>query len=263
MSPAPQPQRLTSDRLRGARALSDRFLAGGRRRADRDALVERFLPLARSLASRCASRGEPFEDVFQVACLGLLNAIDRYDPSRATAFSSFAVPTIVGEIKRHHRTRRRWPVHMPRDLEERTFAVARASEALERELERKPSVAEVADRMGLDDEAVLEALHARHARLARSLEALRSESEEDWDAVGTCDAGFEQAEHRATLGSLMVTLTSDERVLVELRFGHGLSHRQIGDQVGLSHMQTWRMLQHAIGKLRASAELEPPVSAAA
>jgi RNA polymerase sigma-B factor len=153
-------------RVREDRALFKR-LADQRDPVDREMLVERFLPLARSLAARYARPGEPFDDIFQVACIGLVNAIDRFDLSRGRAFSSFAVPTIVGEIKRYYRDKT-WSVNVPRDLQDRVLAVGGAVRELESELARKPTVAELADRLSLTDEDILEALHANQ-RSPRSL----------------------------------------------------------------------------------------------
>ena len=131
---------------------------------DREILVERFLPLARSLAARYVRPNEPFDDIFQVACLGLVNAIDRFDLSRDRAFSSFAVPTIVGEIKRYYRDKT-WAVRVPRDLQDLVLAVDRAARDLEGQLGREPTVAELAETLTVSDEEVLEALHAGHRSL--------------------------------------------------------------------------------------------------
>jgi len=142
------------DRLREERALFARYL-DGRARVDREDLVERFLPLAHSLARRYERPSEPFDDIFQVACLGLIKAIDRFDPSRDVSSSSYAIPTILGEIKRYYRDHS-WTVRMPRELKDRSLLVARNLSELSSELGRQPSVAELARACGLEDEQVLE-----------------------------------------------------------------------------------------------------------
>jgi RNA polymerase sigma-B factor len=223
--------------------------------ADRDALIERFLPLARSLASRFNARGDAFDDVFQVACVGLVKAIDRYDADRGGAFSSFAVPTIAGEIKRHFRDRT-WTLHVPRDLKERTLKVGGAIETLESELGRKPTVAELAARLQAGVEEVLDALQATHAKRARSLDApaLGGSAEDEGLALGATlgveEAGFAHVERSETLRRLMVALTDRERAVVWLRFEEDLTQQEIGDRIGVSQMQVSRILREATDKLR-------------
>jgi RNA polymerase sigma-B factor len=220
---------------------------------DRDLLVERFMPLARSLASRYLRRDEPFDDIFQVACLGLLKAIDGFDVSRGRAFSSYAVPTIVGEIKRHYRDRT-WVVHVPRDLQDLTLAVDRTLQQLERELLRKPTVAEIADKLHVSDEDVLEALQASRAHRVGSLDAPVRDEEEPASTVGEhigmSEPGFALAESRAMLGRLMTVLSARDRLVLRLRYEHDLTQEQIGQRVGISQMQVSRVLRQCIVKLR-------------
>jgi RNA polymerase sigma-B factor len=227
---------------------------------DRDLLVERFMPLARSLASRYLRRDEPFDDIFQVACLGLLKAIDGFDVSRGRAFSSYAVPTIVGEIKRHYRDRT-WVVHVPRDLQDLTLAVDRTLQQLERELLRKPTVTEIADKLHVSDEDVLEALQASRAHRVGSLDAPVRDEEDPASTVGehigTVEPGFAQAEHRAMLGRLMTALSARDRLVLRLRYEHDLTQEQIGQRVGISQMQVSRVLRQCIVKLRGVAEQSP------
>jgi RNA polymerase sigma-B factor len=224
---------------------------------DRDLLVERFMPLARSLASRYLRRDEPFDDVFQVACLGLLKAIDGFDVSRSRAFSSYAVPTIVGEIKRHYRDRT-WVVHVPRDLQDLTLAVDRTLQQLERELLRKPTVTEIADKLHVSDEDVLEALQASRAHRVGSLDAPVRDEEEPastvGERIGTAEPGFALAESRAMLGRLMTVLSARDRLVLRLRYEHDLTQEQIGQRVGISQMQVSRVLRQCIVKLRSVAE---------
>jgi RNA polymerase sigma-B factor len=241
-------------RLNVDRELFTRF-ANGRKPVDRDVLVERFLPLARSLAARFVSRGDGFEDVFQVACVGLVKAIDRYDVDRGGAFSSFAVPTIAGEIKRYYRDRT-WTVHVPRDLKDLTLKVGKAAEALERELGRKPTVPQLAGRLGVSVEEVLEALQATHAKRAKSLDAPPpgGDGEDDRTTIGATlggeEAGFAHVERRETLRHLMIVLTARERLVVWLRFEQDLTQQEIGERIGVSQMQISRILREATRKLR-------------
>jgi RNA polymerase sigma-B factor len=227
---------------------------------DRDLLVERFMPLARSLASRYLRRDEPFDDIFQVACLGLLKAIDGFDVSRGRAFSSYAVPTIVGEIKRHYRDRT-WVVHVPRDLQDLTLSVDRTLQQLERELLRKPTVTEIADKLHVTDEDVLEALQASRAHGVGSLDAPVRDEEDPastlGEQIGTPEPGFARAEQRAVLGRLMTVLSARDRLVLLLRYEQDLTQEQIGQRVGISQMQVSRVLRQCIVKLRGVAERPP------
>jgi RNA polymerase sigma-B factor len=226
--------------------------------ARRAELIERFLPLARQLARRYQRAEEPLDDLIQVASLGLVKAIDRFDPAREIAFSSFAVPTILGEIKRHFRDRT-WSVRVPRDLQELTLKVDRAVTSLSHDLHRAPSVGEIAEQTGSTEEDVLEALEASGAYRATSLSAPRG-SEEDTtvtlgDTLGHDDAGFELAEHRATLDRLLSTISPREREVLRLRFEEDLTQAEIGEQVGVSQMQVSRLIRQAVSRLRAAAQV--------
>ena len=239
-------------RLREDRELFERYL-DRHDPVDRELLVERFMPLARSLAGRYLRHGEAFDDIFQVACLGLVKAIDGFDIDRGRAFSSYAVPTIAGEIKRYYRDRT-WTVHVPRDLQELTLAVDHTIAGLERDLARKPTVAEIAQRMGISDEDVLEALEARHAHRAGSLDAPRREDDDGGvtvgDAIGVAEDGYEQAEQRVMLRSLMTGLSPRDRLVVRLRFERDMTQQEIGEHVGLSQMQVSRILRRCVARLR-------------
>ncbi len=224
----------------------------------RDELIERFLPLARQLARRYQRAEEPLDDLVQVASLGLVKAVDRFDPSRDIAFSSFAVPTILGEIKRHFRDRT-WSVRVPRDLQELTLKVDRAVTSLSHDLHRAPSVAEIAGEISSTEEDVLEALEASGAYRATSLSSPRG-SEEDstatlGDTLGHDDSGFELAEHRATLDRLLATISPREREVLRLRFEEDLTQAEIGERVGVSQMQVSRLIRQAVGRLRAAAQV--------
>jgi RNA polymerase sigma-B factor len=245
---------------RAARAREDRRLLIRLHRhgdtAARDALVERFLPLARQLARRYQHGGEQLDDLVQVASLGLLKAIDRFDPARETAFSSFAVPTILGELKRHFRDKG-WSVRVPRDLQELTVRVDRVTEQLARELGRAPTLAEVAERTGHSEEQVLEAREAAGAYRAVSLDRPRDDDEEGEGSVGaamgTEDPGFGEAEDAATVQRLMRVLSEREREVLRLRFAEDLTQSEIGARVGVSQMHVSRLIRQAISQLRAEA----------
>jgi RNA polymerase sigma-B factor len=222
----------------------------------RAVLVERYLPLARSIARRYARGAEPLDDLVQVASLGLLKALDRFDPDRGVAFSSFAVPTIAGELRRYFRDRT-WAVRPPRDLQERALAVEKASEELTNRLGRSPTVRQIGQALELPDEDVLEAMQAMRAGTATSLSVPRG-TDEDGDhtlesTIGVEEDGFELAEHRALVQQLAGTLTPRERRVVELRFNEDLTQEEIGKQIGVSQMQVSRVLRQALEKLEAEA----------
>jgi RNA polymerase sigma-B factor len=247
---------------RAARAEEDRrLLLRYHREGDavaREALVARFLPLARQLARRYQRGGEQLDDLVQVASLGLLKAIDRFDPARETAFSSFAVPTILGEIKRHFRDKG-WAVRVPRDLQELSVKVDRVADEMARELGRAPTPAEIAQRTGSSLEQVLEARAASSAYRAVSLDRPRTDDEEDGDsyadAVGADDPGYHVAEAAATVDRLMQVLTDREREVLRLRFEEDLTQSEIGTRVGVSQMHVSRLIRQSIARLRDEAEL--------
>src|ERR687885_301300 len=224
---------------------------------DRGLLVEGFLPLARQLARRYERPEEPFDDLFQVACLGLVKAIDRFDLSRDVAFSSYAVPTILGEIKRYFRDRT-WSVRVPRDLQELALRVDRKVSELSTDLRRQPTVSEIAEAVGIEEEDVLEALEASGAYRATSLSTPRGNEDEAGetlgDTVGTSEEGFGLAESRATLEQLMRAVTPREREVLRLRFEEDLTQAEIGERIGVSQMQVSRIIRQSLARLRAIAE---------
>jgi RNA polymerase sigma-B factor len=249
---------LDSDQLLFARA------RGGDARA-RELLAERYLPLARRLARRYQRSEEPLDDLVQVASLGLLKAIDRFDTGRDVAFSSFAVPTILGEIKRHFRDRT-WSVRVPRDLQELALRVDRVAAELSLDKRRAPTVAELGEALDASEEQVLEALRAAGAYHAGSLDAPRpGRAEADvvgesvGDALGDEEHGFERAEERATLGPLLAHISTRERLVLTLRFGEDLTQAEIGERIGVSQMQVSRLIRQALTRLRAGL-VEPPSS---
>jgi RNA polymerase sigma-B factor len=244
-------------RSRMDRTLFARHDAGDPRA--REQLIRRFLPLARSLARRYDHSGEPLEDLVQVASLALVKAVDRYEPARGCAFSSFAVPTIVGELKRHFRDRG-WAVRPPRDLQELTLRVDHAAERLTRELDRTPTVSELAAAIGSADELVLEALQARGGRSAVSLHAPAYGQDEQsalQDMLGSSDDGYARAEARVLLDGLLAGVSPRAREVLRLRFEQDLSQAEIGALVGVSQMQISRIIRQALQCLREAAELRP------
>ena len=255
---------VTDDHRNGAdrlgRALEERRLFARLRecgdQAARDALVERFLPLATGLARRYHRGGESLEDLVQVASVGLLKAVDRFDPARGIAFSSFAVPTIAGELKRHYRDKG-WSVRMPRDLQELALRVDRAADRLTHELGRVPTASEIADDVGVSTEQVIEAREAASACRADSLDRPWSDDQDGPRVLDTLcgdEPGYRRAEHAATVESLMSALSERGREILRLRFAEDLTQSEIGDRVGLSQMHISRLLRQAIARLREAAE---------
>ena len=233
------------------------WIDDGDRRA-RAQLIERFLPLARSLARRYERRSEPLEDLVQVASVALVKAIDRYDPARGYAFSSFAVPTIAGELKRHFRDQT-WMVRPPRGIQEVTLRVEGALARLSQQLDRAPTTAELAEAVGVSDEMVLEAMQARSARGALSLHAPQGEPGEAMclqDTLGADDPDLERAETRAQLDRLMTEVPPRAREMLRMRFEEDMTQAEIGAAIGISQMQVSRILRQTIAKLREVAEEE-------
>jgi RNA polymerase sigma-B factor len=251
-----------STRAREDRRLLERYHRDGDPAA-RAALVDRFLPLARQLARRYQRGGEPLDDLVQVASLGLLKAIDRFDPERTTAFSSFAVPTILGELKRHFRDRG-WSVRVPRDLQEMAVRVDRVTDTMARQRGRAPTPTEIAEEIGTTTERVLEAREAAGAYRAISLDRPRDEDEEGdgmTETFGVEDPGFRLAEDSATVERLMTVLTDREREVLRLRFAEDLTQSEIGARVGVSQMHVSRLIRQAVARLRdAAAEDERDVA---
>ena len=233
------------------RRLFRAYLEGGDLGA-RERLVERFLPLARQLARRYGSAGEPIDDLIQVASLGLVKAIDRYELDRGTAFSSFAVPTILGEIKRHFRDTG-WTVRVPRAIQERRMKVNRAIPVLTGKLGRSPTTAEIAEHIAASSEEVLEAMEAAVAYEPVSLDTSPGTGEEDetWaQSVGSEDPGYELVEHSATLAPAMRQLPERERMILQMRFVQDMTQSQIAERIGISQMHVSRLIRKALEVVR-------------
>ena len=232
------------------RALLRRWHEDGDRAA-REEVAELLLPLARSLARRYAGRGEPLEDLEQVASLGLLKAIDRFDVTRDVRFATFAVPTIAGELKRHFRDRG-WMLRVPREIQELSARVTRCRDALMREHGRSPTVAEVAAALGESTERILDALRAADAYRMMSLDepVLGGDGGGVLDAVGGEDLGFVRAEERAMLQTGLEVLAPREREILMLRYVDGMTQREIARAVGVSQMHVSRLIRRSVDSMR-------------
>jgi RNA polymerase sigma-B factor len=218
----------------------------------REALVERYLPLVRHLARRYGQTSEPLEDLVQVGAIGLLGAIDRYDPDCGTAFSSFAVPTILGEIRRHFRDRT-WSVRVPRSLKEFAAEARDAATEFERRTGRAPTAAELAEALDTDVERLLEARLAAAAQYPDSLDRPAAGADDDAptmaDRIGAEDRALDEAEGGVSMELITRCLGVRDRELVRLRFEEDLTQRDIAERVGLSQMHVSRLLRDALGVL--------------
>ena len=222
----------------------------------REELVKRFLPFARKLALRYIHSREPLDDLVQVASVGLLNAIERFEPGRGKKFTSFAAPTIVGELKRHFRDKG-WSVHVPRDLQERALAVSRHTERLSALNGRSPTLDELSEALACSVEQVMEAIDAAHNYHPASLDAPIATDGEDRSALaetlGDEDIGFELAEQRQALATSWATLSELEREVLGLRLVGELTQREISQRIGCSQMHVSRLLRRSMIRLGAEA----------
>jgi RNA polymerase sigma-B factor len=221
----------------------------------KEELVHRFLPLARSLALRYRATPEPLEDLIQVASLGLVKALDGFDPERGKGFNAYAAPTILGELRRHFRDRV-WEVRLPRGLQERTMAVSEAAGELSDEQGHTPTVSQIAERLNLDDEEVSEALQADQARRTLSLEVPRSRedigSTTILETLGETEPGYDAVE--AQLAAEDAPLDEREHRVLRLRFEQDLNQYEIGRRLGVSQMQVSRIMRTALGKILAAVQ---------
>lgn len=221
------------------------------RAALRDQAIEAWLPMAGRLARRYANKGETRDDLRQTASIGLIKAIDRFDPNRGSDFVSFAIPTILGELKRHFRDRA-WSVRIPRRLQELHLAVVEASAELGQRLGRAPTVTDLAERLNVTDEAILEAMESAHAYRSVSLSAPLRDGDDLQlgDMFGSEEDGYHLAELRASLPPAMASLTERERRIILLRFYGNMTQTGIAEKVGISQMHVSRLLAGALAKLR-------------
>jgi len=228
-------------------------LVDARRSGDpgaRDALIEEFMPLAGRLASRFRRSNDAREDLVQVACLGLVKAVDRFDPERGAKFASFAVPTILGELRRHLRDRT-WRLRVPRKLQNLILALGPVTEALSGELHRAPTVAELAKAMLVSPEEILEARQAADTLLARSLDepAYGEGNEPLVETLGGVDREMGRAEDGIVLDGWLAELPQRQREIMRLRFNEDLSQREIAERSGISQMHVSRLLRRSLEDL--------------
>jgi RNA polymerase sigma-B factor len=215
--------------------------------SEREQVVRHHLPLARSLARRYWHSGEPMEDLEQVACIGLLNAVDRFDPDLGTRFSSFAVPTILGELRQHFRDHT-WAFRPPRRLQELSVRIEHARDDLVPSLGRQPTLAELSDQLCAAQEVVLQALEIAVARDTISLDGSWSA-----DGEGRDDNGYARADDRAELVSLLRALSRQDAEIVLLRFHDELTQDAIARRVGVSQMHVSRVLRRSLARMRDAA----------
>lgn len=221
--------------------------------AIREELVQRHITFAKRLALRYRGASESFDDLLQVASLGLLNAIDRFDPERGIPFTAFASPTILGELKRHFRDRV-WTVRVPRGLHDQMAQVDKAVAELTEKLQRSPSVGEIAERLELEQTDVLEVMEASHNRRPLSLDRPAGGDDPDEatpaDWIGNEDAGYELVEGRVALDAALPYLDERERLVLRLRFAEDMTQSQIAEQIGHSQMHVSRILRRALTRIR-------------
>jgi RNA polymerase sigma-B factor len=220
----------------------------------RERLIEQYLPLVRSLARRYSYRGEQLEDLVQVGCIGLIKAIDRFDVDRGVELTTYATPNIIGEIKRHFRDKG-WSVRVPRGLQELNVRLSHLVEDLTVQLERSPTIAELAKAAGVEEEEVLEALESGQAYATLSLSAPTGGGEEGSDldpleSLGELEHEYVVSEDRAVLAPGLRVLDERERRILHLRFFEGLTQSQIAQQVGISQMHVSRLIRRALDKIR-------------
>jgi RNA polymerase sigma-B factor len=224
----------------------------------RDQLIEAHLGLAEYLARRFSNRGEPMDDLVQVASVGLVKAVDRFDPERAVEFSTYATHTIVGELKRHFRDKG-WAVRAPRRMQELYLRLGKLVSAMSQEMGRSPTIPELAAEAQVSEEEVLEALEAGQAYRFTSLDA-PAPGDEDSESLashlGEEDPELVDAEHRAALSPLIAKLPQREQTILHLRFFEGLTQSEIAAQLGISQMHVSRLLARSLAQLRAASDEE-------
>jgi RNA polymerase sigma-B factor len=240
--------------------LFERLRRNGSSRA-REELVSRFLPLARRLAARYHGAGEPFDDLLQVASLGLVKAIDRFDPTRGVAFSTFAVPTISGELKRHFRDNS-WAVHVPRGTRDRALKVHATIKEISEQTGERPPSDELAERLSMSERQVDDAIGALGAFDAISLDgpaygASEPDVQSRGETLGVIDGHFELAEDRATLQQAMKQIPTRDRRVLQMRFLEDRTQSDIAAHIGVSQMQVSRILRRALERLRHAIEARP------
>ncbi len=229
-------------------------LSDAERATVRDELVKLHLPLVEHFARRFLNRGEPFDDLLQVGTIGLIKAIDRFDTDRGVEFSTYATPTILGEIKRHFRDRG-WAIRVPRRLQELRITITAATADLTQHLGRSPTVRELAAKVGVSEEEILEGLESANAYSTLSLDAPDNGGDEGGamsmiDVIGAEDAALEHVENRETIKPLLEALEPREKLILTLRFFKGMTQSQIASEIGISQMHVSRLLARTLAQLR-------------
>ena len=248
---------MTAGGPRTDRDLLRRYHEGGDLEA-RQELIERYLPLVRSLARRYANRGEQLDDLVQVGSIGLIKAIDRFDVDRGVELTTYATPNIIGEIKRHFRDKG-WSVRVPRGLQELNVKLSKLIEEQTVQLGRSPTVPELAKAAGVEEEEVLEALESGRAYSSLSLSTGGGGDDDDMDpleSLGTEEHQYEVSEDRAVLAPGFRVLDERERKILHLRFFEGLTQSQIAQQVGISQMHVSRLIRRSLEKIREEIAVE-------
>ena len=258
-APAPPTTVFSRDR-EDARAMLGQLQAladdDPRRAALRDHLVEMHLPLVEHLARRFRNRGEPLDDLVQVATIGLIKSVDRFDTERGVEFSTYATPTIVGEIKRHFRDRG-WAVRVPRRLQELRLQLTSATSELSQLHGRSPTVAELAAHLKLSEEEILEGLESANAYSTLSLDVPEQGDDDSpavVDSLGSEDEALEGVEYRESLKPLLERLPAREKKILLLRFFKNMTQSQIAQEIGVSQMHVSRLLNRTLVQLRTSLE---------
>ena len=254
---------VTETRLRSAElfdALGNRRTSAQRHGEIRDELVHLHLPLVEHLARRFRNRGEPYDDLLQVGTIGLIKAVDRFDVERGVEFSTYATPTIVGEIKRHFRDKG-WAIRVPRRLQELRLALVAATSELTQSHGRSPTVAELAELVGVSDEAILEAMESANAYATLSLDA--SDGNDDGtlsmiEVIGEDDEALAGVENRESIKPLLEKLDPREKHILTLRFFRGMTQSQIATEIGVSQMHVSRLLNRTLSHLRESLVEDSP-----
>ncbi len=255
--PTARSTRTTHDRARARElfaVLAELPERAPQRKRARDELVEMHLPLVEYLARRFRNRGEPLEDLVQVATIGLLKSVDRFDLERGVEFSTYATPTIVGEVKRYFRDKG-WAIRVPRRLQELKLALTKATSELSQRNGRSPTVAEIAVHLGLTEEEVLEGMESANAYSTVSLDAPDGGDDDSpavADSLGVDDESLEGVEYRESIKPLLAQLAPRERKILILRFFGGMTQSQIAAEVGISQMHVSRLLSRTLVQLRES-----------
>jgi len=257
--PAREEQRATSrelfrrlNEIPAELAGTDPALAAERQRI-RDELVALHLPLVEHLARRFRNRGEPYDDLLQVGTIGLIKAVDRFDTERGVEFSTYATPTVVGEIKRHFRDKG-WAVRVPRRLQDLRLQLTAATQELSQSQGRSPTVAELAKHLEIGEDEVLEGLESANAYATISLDATGDAADDDspamMDTLGTEDEALEGVEYREALKPLLAALSPRERRILLLRFFRNMTQSEIAEEIGISQMHVSRLLARTLAQLR-------------